>query len=248
MRKPNHIVLDFEHNNISDKNYYWAANLLQNQKTPLFFDYVNVSRKYDSENNFNTSKTFIGLVKSNTLKSNNLHKATLLKDWEKKGFINLYKSTKSFYNHDVFDYLNLTSKDYTNKKINLLVQKYTKTDNSVSKLNNYIDNVNINFLRKERLYTKLKYSRSPAYDIVSGGAAALLAGFIGFLISEKFGYELVDSGDFYYAFMYCVFAVFSIKPLLTVSDSNKGFLNCVSLRPLFVFISTILKLIFKKFK
>jgi hypothetical protein len=28
---------------------------------------------------------------------------------------------------------------------------------------------NINFLRKERLYTKLKYSRCPQYDIVSGG-------------------------------------------------------------------------------
>lgn len=55
--------------------------------------------------------------------------------------------------------------------------------------------INVNFLRKERLYTKLKYSRSPAYDIVSGGAAALLAGFIGFLISEKYGFELVDSGD-----------------------------------------------------
>ena len=56
--------------------------------------------------------------------------------------------------------------------------------------------INTNVLRKERLYTKLKYSRSPAYDIVSGGSAALLSGFIGFLVSEKFGFELVDSGDF----------------------------------------------------
>jgi len=37
------------------------------------------------------------------------------------------------------------------------------------------------------MYTKLKYSRVPQYDIVSGGSAALLAGFLGFLISEKFG-------------------------------------------------------------
>jgi hypothetical protein len=72
----------------------------------------------------------------------------------------------------------------------------------------------VNFIRKERLYTKLKYSRSPAYDIVSGGAAALLAGFLGFLISEKFGFELVDSGDFYYLLMYIVFLSFSLKPLL----------------------------------
>ena len=53
-------------------------------------------------------------------------------------------------------------------------------------------------LPKERLYTKLKYSRSPEYDIVSGGFAVLLAGLLGFLSSEKFGIELVDSGDFYY--------------------------------------------------
>ena len=31
----------------------------------------------------------------------------------------------------------------------------------------------INYLRKERLYTKLKYSRTPQYDIVSGGSACL---------------------------------------------------------------------------
>ena len=54
-------------------------------------------------------------------------------------------------------------------------------------INTLKNTININFLRKERLYTKLKYSRSPAYDIVSGGAAALLAGFLGFLVSEKFG-------------------------------------------------------------
>jgi hypothetical protein len=58
---------------------------------------------------------------------------------------------------------------------------------------------------------------------VSGGAAALLAAFIGFLISEKFGYELVDSGDFYFLFMYLVFLSFSIRPLLIVSDASKGF-------------------------
>jgi hypothetical protein len=108
--------------------------------------------------------------------------------------------------------------------------------------------VNINFLRKERLYTKLKYSRSPAYDIVSGGAAALLAGFLGFLISEKFGYELVDSGDFYYLFMYIVFLVFSIRPLLTVSDANKGFWNVFSLKRVLSFYLSLLQILLKKFK
>jgi hypothetical protein len=102
-------------------------------------------------------------------------------------------------------------------------------------LNTWFGLVNVNFLRKERIYTKLKYSRTPAYDIVSGGAAALLAGFIGFLVSEKFGFELVDSGDFYYAFMYAVFIAFSLKPLLTVAEPDKGFLDLFSLRRVYVF-------------
>jgi hypothetical protein len=80
----------------------------------------------------------------------------------------------------------------------------------------------INFLRKERIYTKLKYSRVPQYDIVSGGSAALLAGFLGFLITEKFGFELVDSGDFYFVFMYLVFLFFFIRLFLKIMNNNKS--------------------------
>lgn len=105
--------------------------------------------------------------------------------------------------------------------------------------------VNINFLRKERLYTKLKYSRSPAYDIVSGGAAALLAGFLGFLVSEKYGFELVDSGDFYYAFMYFVFLGFSLRPLLTSIDYNDSLRSIFSLK---LFLNFYLNLIYYFFK
>lgn len=79
---------------------------------------------------------------------------------------------------------------------------------------------NINFLRKERLYTKLKYSRCPQYDIVGGGWAALFAGLLGFLISEKFGIELVDSGDFYNALMYAIFGAFALRPLIKIIDKT----------------------------
>jgi hypothetical protein len=108
--------------------------------------------------------------------------------------------------------------------------------------------VNINFLRKERLYTKLKYSRSPAYDIVSGGAAALLAGFIGFLISEKYGFELVDSGDFYYLFMYLVFLTFSIRPLLTSISSKDKITTLFSLNFLLKFYQNLFYLILRIIK
>lgn len=84
----------------------------------------------------------------------------------------------------------------------------------------------LHLLRKEFVYTKLKYSRSPAFDIVSGGSAALLAAFFGFLISEKFGIELVDSGDFYYLNMYLVifaYALKTFKDVLCVSQTLKEF-------------------------
>jgi len=74
------------------------------------------------------------------------------------------------------------------------------------------------------MYTKLKYSRCPQYDTVSGGIAALLSAFLGFLISEKFGFELVDSGDFYILFMYVVFLVFSLRVFLKIiSDDVKAY-------------------------
>jgi hypothetical protein len=105
-------------------------------------------------------------------------------------------------------------------------------------------------LRKEWLYTKLKYSRSPAYDIVSGGIAALLAGLLGFLVTEKFGFEMLDSGDFYYALMYLIFLGFSIRPLifmLTASkvDDNRGLYTLFNLiffyTDCFIFVLQIFK-------
>ena len=88
--------------------------------------------------------------------------------------------------------------------------------------------LDINYIKREKLYTKLKYSRSPQYDIVSGGVAALFAGFVGFLISEKFGIELVDSGDFYIFFMYCVFLTFSARPLIRILSKENSLWNIFS--------------------
>ena len=115
---------------------------------------------------------------------------------------------------------------------NLLKTQSPLLRNNVSFMPNLL---NLNFLRKERLYTKLKYSRSPAYDIVSGGTAAILAGFLGFLVSEKFGFELVDSGDFYYLLMYVVLLAFSVRPLLVSINNNNGLAAIFSLRYTFYF-------------
>ena len=106
---------------------------------------------------------------------------------------------------------------------------------------------NINFLRKERLYTKLKYSRCPQYDIVGGGWAALFAGLVGFLISEKFGIELVDSGDFYNALMYAIFAAFSLRPLVKIIDKSFQLKDLLLIPLLIDYLLTLLTLVAKRF-
>lgn len=129
-----------------------------------------------------------------------------------------------------------------------------KQQQKITKMKANTARLDTNFLRKEKIYAKLKYSRSPQYDIVSGGLAAILSGFLGFLICEKFGLELLDSGDFYTAFMYGVFLVFSCRPLVRVISGFKrdGTYeqsdNVLSAQPLIRFYTTFITLIMKLFK
>jgi len=110
-----------------------------------------------------------------------------------------------------------------------------------SKIPATITRMCLHLLRKEYVYTKLKYSRSPALDIASGGSAALLAAFLGFLISEKFGIELVDSGDFYYLNMYGVilaYALKTFKDLICISQSFFQFITLYYLREFYILLFT----------
>ena len=102
-----------------------------------------------------------------------------------------------FLNREIFDFLNHSDKSLNAKLLQRLLIKYLRKTHSQRYSTNRINSLfDINFLRKEKIYTKLKYSRVPQYDAVSGGSAAILAGFLGYLITEKFGLELLDSGDF----------------------------------------------------
>lgn len=150
--------------------------------------------------------------------------------------INIVTSSQTKFNQQEPTQLNLST---------ILSSPNTYTPNH---LNTTLNMININFLRKEKLYTKLKYSRSPAYDIVSGGAAALFAGFLGFLVSEKFGFELVDSGDFYFLTMYIVFLCFSLRPLLTTTEPTKSVWSVFSLYNIFLFYVDVVSLFFRSFK
>lgn len=90
------------------------------------------------------------------------------------------------------------------------------------------------FFKKERIYTKLKYSKVPQFDTASGAVASLFAGLFGFLVTEKFGFELIDSGDFYFVVMYSVLTVLIIRTAFK--------LNTISLLSLPTFFCTLFKL------
>ena len=189
-----------------------------------------------------------------------------MQDIDKQGLHHVYapitvtekEDTKKYFlqysadpGQDAYMFNSMTRQNYAIYKLITSLRRLRRRKTRPSlRVGTLTDTINLNFLRKERLYTKLKYSRSPAYDIVSGGSAALLAGFLGFLISEKFGFELVDSGDFYYAFMYVVFLAFSIKPLSLVASNKKGFLDTFSLWRIVIFFQNLailgLKFILRK--
>lgn len=271
MRRPNNLTLDFESNNTLNSSHYWAAQYVDNTNVPSFLDNVCVYRRYQNlpflkatdATNLASSDDLLNNSDKLTVLSSRVHHVELLKSWESEAVTNIFEPTtkvndvktlgyflKSPHSkgRDAYMYQHLTKPQYTRYIIANTLKRRSRSNTKQSPLNSWETLVNINFLRKERLYTKLKYSRSPAYDIVSGGAAALLAGFIGFLITEKFGYELADSGDFYYLFMYAVFAAFSIRPLLTVSDSVKGFWDALSLKRVALFYMNLVKLFLNVFR
>lgn len=70
----------------------------------------------------------------------------------------------------------------------------------------YGNGFRVYFLKKEVFYTKLKYSRVPQFDTSAGAVASFLSGLYGFMICEKFGFELLDSGDFLFVVLYLVSA------------------------------------------
>ena len=172
--------------------------------------------------------------------------------YNNRDILDVNSNLKNNKNYNNYLFLTDTSNSYKNNFLDRLFAKYSYNKSNVNRSFSYLNTnnaiININFLRKERLYTKLKYSRSPAYDIVSGGSAALLAAFLGFLISEKYGFELVDSGDFYYLFMYIVFLSFSVRPIVHTLNSKDSWFSILSIKPLIVYFINLLQLVLKIFK
>lgn len=145
--------------------------------------------------------------------------------------LNYYNTTKSTLN-----IYNNFSKCYFNDNLSdTLLYKFLN-------LNNFY----LFIFKKEKIYTKLKYSRVPQVDIASGSVASLFAGLVGFLITEKFGFELLDSGDFYILIVYVLFILNFIRILfklyiIDIKSENKLIL---SFYDFFYYIRCLKKLFF----
>lgn len=259
MKFPNHIILDVSKPNISFSNQYWIFKyLLTTKKNINLLQTLTFHKKFF----FNKEKLFSNKIlqsqKNFTIKYNLANPALFLNESEKSFFkekfapllkvkhreIDSIKSSKTIY-----DFLNNYNNTFDKKSLKRLLKNFSYDNNcSVYKSNNLWNLFNINFLRKEKIYTKLKYSRVPQYDIVSGGAAALLAGFLGFLITEKFGFELPDSADFYFLFMYLVFLFFSCRLFLKLIEHDQSSWNIFSLKWLILFLKTLIILIINFYK
>lgn len=256
MKYPNHIILDFNYDLISNSSQYWVLKyiyFIKNdiikinykfidpfKKNPLSF----LTKKFFNQKKFTIRFNCINEVELLSNTTLNLLKKILkprLKIKKRNIFINNF--INNFYKHVYYD----------KTVVNLIFFKKLAKEKLRFKVNIFKSNklwklFDLNFFKKEKIYTKLKYSRTPQYDIVSGGIAALFAAFLGFLITEKFGFELVDSGDFYFLFMYLVFLGFFFKLFLKLFDSEKYSYNPFSYKWFLQFFKIIFFLIIRFFK
>jgi hypothetical protein len=256
MKFPNHIIIDVSKINLFNSNQYWILKyFISFIKTNKYILNLSFHKLFLIFNESILNIKFNENQKKFTIQYSNFNLIFGLSDFEKQKFLQFNTPILKVKNKIINEnYLLLILK---NKLYNIIkIKKIYKTLNNnlqnnlnlVAKSNNLWNLFNINFLKKEKIYTKLKYSRVPQYDIVSGGSAALLAGFLGFLISEKFGFELVDSGDFYFFFIYLVFIFFSIRLFFKIINAKIFSWNFISFKWLVNYIKTFIIIFIKCFK
>jgi hypothetical protein len=250
-------MLDFYKPSVSDSSQYWIIKYLFTYvKLGLSFLPLTFYRKFLIKREDFCKNRLLRNQKLYTIRYSNYNPSFLfsedLKNFYKKVFKTKYKvKNRLLYSKhigkEVYDFLSNPKLKFDEKYLKRLIKNFKNRFNvSIFRSKILWSFFDINFLKKEKIYTKLKYSRVPQYDIVSGGSAALLAGFLGFLISEKFGFELVDSGDFYFLFMYVVFLSFSLRPFIRIINISENSWNPFSSKWLIVFYQTLVFL-FSKF-
>lgn len=258
MKFPEHIILDVNKPKLNNSRQYWIFRFLSNYKNKKFeFMDLSFHRTFLLKKEKLMLNSILKKQKLYTVRYNKSNPAIFLT----KANQDFYK--KTFAPRPKVKHKDLFSKHFTKRIYDYLIKPTTFDEKSLFRLflqpslnkklkyrttTSLWSLFDINFLKKEKIYTKLKYSRVPQYDIVSGGSAALLAGFLGFLICEKFGFEMLDSGDFYYLFMYIVFLTFTLRPLLRIIPDNYQYWTPLSLKLFFIFYKTTVLMFIKKIK
>jgi len=266
MKFPNHIILDFNTPKVS-YHEYWLFKYIWNFENKIYsYNHTAAYRRFLMHAHWNFLKPYQYKPRKFRLRSSLANPATFANskviDYALKiyGTLPKIKHTVNYsdsFQNVIHHYYANTKDKFDMKLLFVLFKKFDKYLKNVT-LNINKDNdpkndilwelFDINFLKKEKLYTKLKYSRVPQYDIVSGGSAALLSGFLGFLICEKFGFELLDSGDFYILFMYTVFMVLALKPLLQFVSRKQLFWGAFSYKWFFLFYKELILVFFFNIK
>lgn len=252
-------MLDVSKPNLTCSTEYWIFRQLFSLKTnKLFLNSLTNHRQFLFDKDKLVWNKLIANQKKFTLKYSLTNPSKFLSEMEKTLFLKVFKPRlkvkhrlldSNEFGKLVYDFLTTSDSVVDKKKIRRLYRNFNyKTKTPMFKSTFLWNLFDINFLKKEKIYTKLKYSRVPQYDIVSGGSAALLAGFLGFLICEKFGFELVDSGDFYFLFMYLVFLFFFARLYLKLLNGKHSAWNLFSFKWLLCFYKSILILLISFFK
>jgi hypothetical protein len=242
MKFPKHIMLDITLNPLTH-----SSNLVNKASYDSLYKFTKSSNKLTKLSKSTTFRNWLSFQKSQSPNCSTTFDNLLL-------LCGLATKSTPFVINNHFN----SSQKVTASLIRTLDRRFLETENQVEKklfktlglTTEQSTNTlfNLLFLRKEDIYTKLKYSRCPQYDMVSGGLAALFAAFLGFLICEKFGLELLDSGDFYIAFMYGVFATFSLRPLTRCITRGESSYHVLSPKHLFTFLFLLFQLLTSSLK
>lgn len=257
MKFPKHIILDISKSNISYSPQYWIFKYIFSEKKKInILDSVSFHRNFFFKKEGLLPSKIRKNQKKFTVRYSHSNPALFFSKKENDFAVKVFAPRPKVknklrdslhYGKEVYDFFKKPAPLFNEKRLRRLFRSFSyNTPSYLFKTSNLWSLFDIHFLRKERIYTKLKYSRVPQYDIVSGGAAALLAGFLGFLICEKFGFELLDSGDFYYLFMYAVFFFFFLRLYLKLINGLQSHWNVFSIKWFLLFFKTLFVL-FSKF-
>jgi len=248
---PQHIILDVNKSLAALSAQLWFPKyFLSYQLNDLLMISLNFHKKFFSSAGFDKISELIKNKKKLTIKYSKYQVTSDINEFADNYVKTAFEVREKVKHRDAlskhwvqefFSYFTSPKLRYDERGVKRLLKHLKKSVKTENYRTNKLWSVfNIYFLKKEKIYTKLKYSRVPQYDIVSGGAAALFAAFLGFLICEKYGFELADSGDFYYLFMYVVILCFSLRIFLKLMNAEEQSWHLLSLKWAVYFLNSFL--------